>query len=259
MAWIESHQSLGTHRKTMVLTRLLKIDDVRAVGHLHFLWWWALDNAPDGMLQGLDIQDIATAAHWTKNAENFVESMILSGFFEENPLRLHDWDDYAGKLINQRKANTERVRKYRNALRNANVIVTSPLRNGATVPNSTVPNSTVPNSTVPVVTRTAAFSVYENNIGQITQIIAEKIKDAENVYPEGWVTDAIVESVNHNKKNWAYIEAILKRWKEEGRGNGHKQSGNGNNGTNPQTTDADRYASIERLQSQSHRAKLPIV
>lgn len=103
------------------------------------LWWWVLDNAPDGNLTGINPEDLAEVAEWKGNPERFIEALKVSGFLDDD-LYLHDWDSYAGKLINRRKANTERVRQHRNTLRNADVTVTSPLRNGATVPNPTVPN-----------------------------------------------------------------------------------------------------------------------
>jgi hypothetical protein len=135
MAWIESHQSLATHRKTKDLQRLLRINTVRVVGHLHLLWWWCLDNAPDGILEGIHPSNIADAAMWPGDPEIFVKALEDSGFCDANPLKLHDWDDYAGKLIQRRVANRERVK----AFRTRNVRVTYALGNGATVPNSTQP------------------------------------------------------------------------------------------------------------------------
>lgn len=61
------------------------------------------------------------------------------------------------------------------------------------------------------------FKAYEENIGALTPMIADTIKDAEGLYSEQWITDAIDVAVKNNKRNWKYIEAILKRWKEEGR------------------------------------------
>ena len=50
MAWIESHQELRHHYKTKRLARELKVTVAAAIGHLHCLWWWAIDFAPDGDL-----------------------------------------------------------------------------------------------------------------------------------------------------------------------------------------------------------------
>jgi DNA replication protein len=64
------------------------------------------------------------------------------------------------------------------------------------------------------------FSLYEQNIGMLTPMIAEELRDALKVYSEAWIRDAIKEAVNHNKRKWSYISAILERWTTEGRDDG---------------------------------------
>lgn len=61
------------------------------------------------------------------------------------------------------------------------------------------------------------FKQYEENIGPLTPLIADTLKDAEKTYSAGWVADAIEAAVRQNVRNWNYIEAILRRWKEDGR------------------------------------------
>lgn len=61
------------------------------------------------------------------------------------------------------------------------------------------------------------FKLYEENIGPLTPLIADRLKDAEDTYSAERVVDAIEEAVLHNARNWKYCEAILKHWKEEGR------------------------------------------
>jgi DNA replication protein len=60
------------------------------------------------------------------------------------------------------------------------------------------------------------FKLYEENIGPLTSLIADAIKDAEQTYPSEWIAEAIEQAVKLNVRNWKYIEAILRRWKEEG-------------------------------------------
>jgi DnaD/phage-associated family protein len=62
------------------------------------------------------------------------------------------------------------------------------------------------------------FRLYEENIGPLTPLIADALKDAEETYSAEWVADTIELAVKNNKRSWRYCEAILKRWKEEGRG-----------------------------------------
>ncbi len=67
------------------------------------------------------------------------------------------------------------------------------------------------------VERPNVFRLYEENIGPLTPMIADALKDAEELYPDEWVADAIELAVKNNKRNWKYCEAVLKRWKDEGR------------------------------------------
>ena len=66
--------------------------------------------------------------------------------------------------------------------------------------------------------RTNIFTLYEENIGPLTPLIADALKDAEESYSAEWVAETIDLAVKNNKRSWRYCEAILKRWKEEGRG-----------------------------------------
>jgi DNA replication protein len=78
------------------------------------------------------------------------------------------------------------------------------------------------------------FSLYEQNIGMLTPMIAEELRDALKVYSEAWIRDAIKEAVNHNKRKWSYISAILERWTTEGRDDGTYRG-------DSKKTDPDKY------------------
>ena len=64
------------------------------------------------------------------------------------------------------------------------------------------------------------FELYERNIGMLTPMIGDELKEAEQIYPASWIEDAFREAVSRNKRSWKYIETILKRWASEGRGDG---------------------------------------
>lgn len=112
MAWIESHQELREHPKTKRLCRLLALPRPMVVGYLHFLWWWAYDYAAEGDLSVFSDEDIADAVDWEGEASAFVQALVQSGFIDENR-RLHDWEDFAQKWIDRRKADRERKRAQR--------------------------------------------------------------------------------------------------------------------------------------------------
>jgi len=154
VAWIESNQEIGRHPKTKKLARLLDISPVAAVGHLHYLWWWALDFAQDGNIGKYDEFDIAEACLWEGDHQGFVDALIQAGFVDktESGLLIHDWFDYAGRLIIQKdikkEKNKERVKRFRDkSAKTCNADVMP--GNAPTVPNLTVPDPTLPNITVP--------------------------------------------------------------------------------------------------------------
>jgi len=68
----------------------------------------------------------------------------------------------------------------------------------------------------PPTIRPNIFKLYEENIGPLTPMIADTLRDAEKIHPAEWLEEAIEIAVKANKRNWRYIEAILTRWKEEG-------------------------------------------
>jgi len=61
------------------------------------------------------------------------------------------------------------------------------------------------------------YRLYEANIGALTPIIADHLKDAEKDYPLDWIQEAIRAAVENNKRSWRYIQAILKRWEKDGK------------------------------------------
>jgi DnaD/phage-associated family protein len=66
------------------------------------------------------------------------------------------------------------------------------------------------------------FTVYQNEIGNITPFIAEKLKTDIDDFTDGWVIDAIKVASAKQARNLPYVEAILKRWKTEGKDAGNK-------------------------------------
>ena len=61
------------------------------------------------------------------------------------------------------------------------------------------------------------FKLYEENIGPLTPLLADMLKEAERNYPAAWFEEAFEIAVSRNVRNWKYIEAILSRWKENGK------------------------------------------
>jgi len=82
------------------------------------------------------------------------------------------------------------------------------------------------------------FTLYEENIGMLTPMIADELKQAEKLYPIVWIEEAIKEAVSLNKRNWRYIERILENWSREGKGDGTNR---GDNKTAPDKFSRQKY------------------
>lgn len=68
-----------------------------------------------------------------------------------------------------------------------------------------------------LIERPNIFVLYEQNIGALTPIIAEELREAEKTYPPRWIEEAIKLAVTNNVRRWRYIQSILERWRTEGR------------------------------------------
>ncbi|WAH38586.1 hypothetical protein [Alicyclobacillus dauci] len=142
MAFIQTHQSLRDHRKILELAARLDMSEAHVSGHCIFLWLWAIDNAPDGILPASN-RIIERAAGWEGESGVLVDALVSVGLLEvgdDQQLHIHDWDDYTGRLIEQRNKNAERMREARARKRNNtqtnNVQQTFDARAGAIVEKS---------------------------------------------------------------------------------------------------------------------------
>jgi DNA replication protein len=86
-----------------------------------------------------------------------------------------------------------------------------------------------------VVERPNVFTLYEQNIGPLTPMIGDQLRDAEQDYSPEWIAEAIQIAVERNHRNWRYVMGILKRWEAEGK----------DSGPTKQPTQADRYEYIQ--------------
>jgi DnaD/phage-associated family protein len=61
------------------------------------------------------------------------------------------------------------------------------------------------------------FIEYEENIGPLTPMAGELLKQAALAFPEEWIREAMHIAVANNARNWKYVSAILDRWASEGK------------------------------------------
>jgi hypothetical protein len=114
VAWIESHQDLAHHPKVARLARALDVSVPAAIGHLHLFWWWCLSYADDGDITEFDAFELAHGAQWRGEPDVFVDA-LEDGWVDgvDGRKEVHDWHEYAGKLVERRRADAERKREAR--------------------------------------------------------------------------------------------------------------------------------------------------
>ena len=115
LAWIEVHQSLINHKKTIILADTLSLPEPYIVGHLVSFWLWAVDNIQDGFLDDQSLRLVERSAQWQGERGALLKAMIEVGFIDETDEghEIHDWFDYAGRLLSKKQRNAERMREAR--------------------------------------------------------------------------------------------------------------------------------------------------
>lgn len=71
-----------------------------------------------------------------------------------------------------------------------------------------------------LVERPNIFVLYEQNIGALTPMVADELRDAEQTFPLRWIEEAIQLAVTNNVRKWRYVLSILERWRQEGKQDG---------------------------------------
>lgn len=150
MAWIESHQGLLRHPKTLQLANMMGWGLDETIGKLHRFWWWCLDYAEDGDLQQYNDTTLAAAVGVApQDAKRFVEAMVgcggetVSGFIDRQPyFRVRKWWNYCGKLLQIRyKHNPKKWKKIQS-------FYVGRRKNGSKGgSNNRIPNQTKPDQT----------------------------------------------------------------------------------------------------------------
>ena len=247
MAWIEVHDTLREHRKIYALAEELKIPHYAAGGLLVFLWTWAINNAQDGDLSSYPDSAIARACFWSKSPSMLVNALIASGWLDDRRV-IHDWEQYAGRLIEQREIQREQSRARQQKRRvkigmgpemygvtdkhvtrdvTRDVTQVSRVNNEVTVPNLTIPNHTVGIPPLPPKgERDALFSkfwsAYPKKVAKPTAQAAFK-----KLNPDASLMEIILEALEKQKRssqwtkdNGQYIPnpstwLNQKRWEDE--------------------------------------------
>jgi DNA replication protein len=69
----------------------------------------------------------------------------------------------------------------------------------------------------PPAERPSLIGLYEQNIGLVTPMLVDELREAEERYPRAWIEEAMREAVRANARSWRYIRKVLERWATNGR------------------------------------------
>lgn len=110
MAWLKIDQTLRDNRKICNAAEDLKIEPAHMAGMMVLFWLWAIDNAPSGSLAELTDGTIARGAMYGGDPKTFIEVLVKRGLLNENEegLQIHDWEEYAGNLLDKRRKDARR-------------------------------------------------------------------------------------------------------------------------------------------------------
>lgn len=148
--WLPIEIGLSRHRKTRELARLWNTTPQAVVGFLLDFWGYLLEYQPDGDAAAIPVEDLEHMACAVNSArigvvKTALEELQSVGFVDRDG-HAHDWDEYAGRIIEKREANRKRMaRKRKDGRRRAvnsarDVQDTCDERAGAVVQHSTAQN-----------------------------------------------------------------------------------------------------------------------
>ena len=244
--WIELHQEMPRHPKTLALAQALKISRREAVGLLIDLWTWGLNCADEtGHLRGITNEGIAMAMDWPgRQAAKLVNALVDCGWIdgENGSYCLHDWADYTSRLSDKRK-DAERKREARKRAKQEDKSTENPQnvpgqsadsprkntvnpRAGITEPNLTEPYITTSNlnaASIPVEgdvsEDTAALRCVCDEFSSCIHEPSEKEREQLRLLLKEYSQPTLMVAIQDAKgkgRSVNYLRTILENWKHSG-------------------------------------------
>lgn len=90
------------HPKTLDFAARLKVARPTAIGHLELFWHFVSKHAPQGNIGKFPDGAIARASEWAGDPEEFLKSLLKSGFLDpsdEHRYLVHDWPEHCPNWV----------------------------------------------------------------------------------------------------------------------------------------------------------------
>lgn len=127
--WIESHTRTMRHRKIhrLACSALLSktpahLREYAALGIVHALWYFTMEQASDGDLSSFTLQEITRGCEWTDDAGALVDELVRVGFIDKadnGTLSVHDWEQYVAAELQRKERKRMYMRERRAQMRDA--------------------------------------------------------------------------------------------------------------------------------------------
>lgn len=203
----------------------LNISKVEMIGTLVCLWLWALDNAEDGSLADVSNRTIACVCGFPeKKAQKLVDSLFETGFLDKDEERncyvIHDWNEYAGKLMERRKNDRERKKNSSGKKKTSVGIPAEFHGNSAENPVLPYPYRTVTIPTISIACNNTQVSTGDG--GESAREDRSLFTSFWNAYPEQGCVDReraweAWKKLNPDEERAREILASLEAWKKSRR------------------------------------------
>lgn len=115
--YIEVHTSLRENLKLSRLSKRLDVPEVHMVGHLVYLWLWALGcTGIEGEITKVSPEEMAIIMQYEGDATKLYEEMLACHWITktDGKVFINDWNEYGGKVMARRDALAAYHRELRN-------------------------------------------------------------------------------------------------------------------------------------------------
>ena len=238
LPWIQVYSNLADHPKIYALVDRMKLRrNSEAVGIVVSLWLWAAKNAPDGDLSGFPERAIADAVGYSSSyAGKLCQLLVETRWLDEKEgggYQIHDWETYAGMLMDalerQMEKSRDRQKRYRmrkkqisaegdtddNVTRNVTRYATNVTRYAPTRPDLTKPEQINISHQSPSWSKSKLNSLFSPQLA-LSESAQEELLSLTDGMEEGLLLQSLEIARDNGKLNWGYVRGILRNWQKNG-------------------------------------------
>lgn len=154
---------------------------------------------------------------WLRTKQRLQDPDVDKITINESIIHIKNWGKYQTEF-DRAKYMRNYMRDYRKSKTNSKQLTSKPANSKTryTEQNRGEGNRVLTTTTTREENLAKISNLYEDNIGRLTSVIGERLKDIADKYPAGWFEEALKKAVELEHRNLKYIEAILERWQTEG-------------------------------------------